>query len=78
MSAVAADNIQALVPNDEPPAHTTTTALLTLSGPRQLAVAGVTVYCQEPAGTPFSVQVSAAIVPVQALPMVCTTPVVAL
>ena len=44
---------------------TTTTALLALSGPRQLAAAGVTVYCQEPAGTLLSVQVSRVIVPEQ-------------
>jgi hypothetical protein len=33
-------------------------------------VAGVTVYFHEPAGTPFSVQVSAAIVPEQLAPIV--------
>ena len=54
--------------------HTTITALLALSGPRQLLVAGVTLYCHEPDGTLFSVQVSAAIVPVQLAPMVCRTP----
>jgi len=50
--------------------HTTTTALLALSGPRQLLVAGVTVYCHEPVGTPFSVQVSPVIVPAQLAPIV--------
>lgn len=58
--------------------HTTIVRLFTLCGPRQFAVAGVIVYCHDPAGTPFSVQVSAAIVPEQLLPMVCSTPVVAL
>src|SRR5262249_38145313 len=59
----------------EPPdVHRVTVALLGLSGPRQLAVAGVTVYCHEPAGTLFSVHVSAVIVPVQLLPIVCRTP----
>jgi hypothetical protein len=60
------------------PVHTATVALLALSGPRQFAVAGVTVYFQEPKGTPFSVQLSAAIVPAQLAPIVCNTPVVAL
>ena len=63
-------------PSEAP--HTTTVRLLTLSGPRQFAVAGVIVYCQEPAGTPLSMQVSALIVPVQLAPIVWRTPVVAL
>jgi hypothetical protein len=51
---------------------------LTLCGPRQFAVAGVIVYCQDPEGTELSVHVSALIVPVQAAPITCSTPVVAL
>ena len=58
--------------------HTATAALFALSGPRQFPAAGATVYFQEPKGTPFSVQVSAAIVPEQLAPIVCNTPVVAL
>lgn len=60
--------------------HQTATAVLfALSGPRQFVpAAGVIVYCQLPAGTPFSTQVRALIVPEQALPMVWTTPVGAL
>lgn len=60
--------------------HQTVTAVLfALSGPRQFVpAAGVIVYFQVPAGTPLSVQVSALIVPEQALPMLWTTPVVAL
>ena len=57
------------------PAQTVTAALLALSGPRQLAVAGVMVYCHEPAGTLFSVHVSAVIVLEQFAPIVCRTPV---
>jgi hypothetical protein len=56
----------------------TTTALMPLSGPRQLAVAGVTVYLQEPAGTLASVQVSPAIAPEQPFAASCPTPVTAL
>jgi hypothetical protein len=64
--------------NEAPPAQTDTTALFGLSGPRQFAVAGVTVYCQVPDGTLLSVQVSPTIVPVHALRIVCRTPVEAL
>ena len=60
------------------PVHTVTVALLALSAPRQLAVAGVTEYFHEPDGTPFSVHVSTAIVPEQFAPIVCRTPVLAL
>lgn len=60
------------------PVHTVTVALLAPSGPRQFAVAGVTVYFQEPKGTPFSVQLSAAIVTAQLAPIACKAPVVAL
>lgn len=53
--------------------HTTTTALLGLSGPRQFVpAAGVTVYCHEPATTPVSVQVSTVSVPEH--PFVAPTP----
>ena len=53
--------------------HTTTTALLGLSGPRQFVpAAGVTVYCHEPDTTPVSVQVSTVSVPEQ--PFVAPTP----
>src|SRR6188472_829715 len=43
-----------------------TVPLLVLSSPRQLSpLSGVIVYCQLPKGTPYSVQVSAVIVPLQ-------------
>jgi hypothetical protein len=66
--------------NSQASLHQTATAgLFVLSAPRQLVpAAGVIVYCQVPAGTPLSTQVRVLIVPVQALPMVWTTPVVAL
>lgn len=53
--------------------HTTTTALLGLSGPRQFVpAAGVTVYCHEPDTTPVSVHVSTVSVPEH--PLVAPTP----
>lgn len=59
--------------------HTTTTALLGLSGPRQFVpAAGVTVYCQEPATTPVSTQVSTASVPEQPFAAITPMPVVTL
>ena len=51
-------------------------ALWALSAPRQLLCAGVTVYCQLPAGTSDSVQVRAETVPEQAEPIVCPLPLV--
>ena len=57
---------------------TTTTALFALSGPRQLAAAGVTVYRHDPVGTLLSVHVSAVIVPAQPFSALVPTPVMAL
>ena len=57
---------------------TVTVALLTLSLPRQLAAAGVTVYRQLPAGVLASVQLRRVMVPAQFAPIVWSTPLVAL
>lgn len=59
--------------------HTTTTALLGPSGPRQFVpAAGVTVYCHEPDTTPVSVQVSTVSVPEHPFAAATPTPVATL
>jgi hypothetical protein len=61
--------------NDSPGPVKVTVALFALSVPDQPPCYGVTAYCHDPAGTPFSVQVSALIVAEHAEPIDAGAPV---